>query len=84
MSVNKEIALFFGYFEQLKNIHTSIRDVIGPRKSGISQPEWFSNLLVSLRRGRKPDMSQPKARPSHSEIGQHCIIIGPEQGLMPV
>jgi len=67
-----------------KNIHTSIRDVIGPRKSGISQPEWFSNLLVSLRRDRKPDMSQPKARPSHSEIGQHYIIIGPEQGLMPV
>ena len=29
-------------------------------------------------------MSQPKARPSHSEIGQHYIIIGPEQGLMPV
>lgn len=39
---------------------------------------WFSNLPVDSYEP-KSDKSRFEARPSHAEIGQYEIIIGPEQ-----
>lgn len=55
-----------------------------PSNQELANQDGSVIFLPIFEKVEKQDMSLPKARPSHLEIGQHYISIGPEQGLMPV